>query len=58
MKPTVVLSSSPAAFGMHMNAMDLRAEYVDVNELSVEESRIFWHKALANLEGTGHWTWL
>ena len=50
--PIVILSSSRAAFGMHINAFELRAEYIEVNDLSVEESQIFLHKALENLEGT------
>ena len=49
--PVVVLSSSRAAFS-NISAADLRAEFVEVEDLSEEETRAFLSKVLKNVEGS------
>ena len=50
--PVVVLSSSRAAFGMHLSDDELRAEYVEVDDLSEDEARTFLFKALKTVNAT------
>ena len=48
----MVLSSSRSAFSMNINAIELRAKFVEVSDLSDEESRYFWFNALKVMEGS------
>ena len=50
--PVVVLSSSRAAFGMHINPGDLRAKFLEVDDLSEVEARSLLFKALEKVEGS------
>ena len=52
MTPIVILSSSRSAFSMNINAIELRAKFVEVSDLSNEESRCFWFNALKVMEGS------
>ena len=52
MTPTVVLSSSRSAFSMNINARELRAKFVEVSDLSDEESHYSWFNALKVMEGS------
>ena len=49
--PIIVLSSTRAAFSMDIGATDLRAEFLEVDDLSEEETRRFLSSVLENVEG-------
>ena len=50
--PVVVLSSSTAVFGMHISPGDLRAKFVEVDDLSEVEACSLLFKALEKVEGS------
>lgn len=52
LKPVVVLSSSRAAFGLDISYNDLRASFIAIDDLTVDECRMFYRTLLKNVKGT------